>query len=68
MQALSHEQRGDIKYECIDLNPTKYPYAENCKEMNILDLKYPSNTFDYIINNHVLEHIEDEARFFSELL
>ena len=36
--------------------------------MNILDLKYPSNTFDYIINNHVLEHIEDEARFFSELL
>ena len=62
------QQREDIKYECIDLNPAKYPYAENCKKMNVLDLKYPSNTFDYIINNHVLEHIEDEAKFFSELL
>ena len=61
-------QRNDIEYECIDLNPQQYTYTKNCKEMNILDMQYGDNVFDYIISNHVLEHIEDEAGFFTELL
>ncbi len=61
------KDRTDIDYNCIDLNP-RYKYAPECQKMDILNLQYPDNVFDYIISNHVLEHIEDEKRFFSELL
>lgn len=56
-----------INYVSIDLDPSRYPYAKNCKKMNVLDLQFDDDKFDFIISNHVVEHIEDEKLFFMEL-
>ena len=56
-----------INYVSIDLDPSRYPYAKNILKMNVLDLQFDDNKFDFIISNHVVEHIEDEELFFKEL-
>ena len=58
----------NIDYTSIDLFPEKYKFAKNCKKMNVLDLKFNDNTFDFIITNHVAEHITDEETFLKEML
>lgn len=63
---LSKEK--NIEYTAVDLCPEKYPHIKNCLKMNILDMKFEDNTFDYILSNHVIEHISDEAGFFRECL
>jgi len=35
---------------------------------DITDIQYGDNTFDYVISNHVLEHISDEAMAVSEVM
>lgn len=36
-------------------------------QMDITDIKQPDNTYDVIICNHVLEHIDDDSRAMTEL-
>jgi SAM-dependent methyltransferase len=36
-------------------------------QMDITDIKYPDNSFDIIMCNHVLEHIPDDIKAMSEL-
>ena len=59
---------ANVDYTSIDLFPEKYSYVNNCLKMDVLNLKFADNTFDYIISNHVVEHIENERLFFKELL
>jgi ubiquinone/menaquinone biosynthesis C-methylase UbiE len=59
--------KKNIDYVCIDLYPENFPYLPNCLKMNVLDLKFPENTFDFVISNHVMEHIEDEEMFIKEI-
>ena len=61
------QKRKNIDYVCIDLYPENFKYAPNCLKMDVLDLKFADNTFDFIISNHVVEHIDNEAKFFSEI-
>jgi glycosyltransferase involved in cell wall biosynthesis/SAM-dependent methyltransferase len=51
------------QYICGDL----YPINDSIIKMNITDLPFENNYFDFIICNHVLEHITDDLKAMSEL-
>lgn len=56
----------------IDYYPaTKYEeglyYDKSIQKEDLLDLQIDDNTFDWVICNHVLEHIPDDARAMHEL-
>lgn len=51
-----------LDYLTADINPEGVMV-----QMDITRINYPECTFDYIICNHVLEHIEDDAQAISEL-
>ena len=59
--------KKNVDYICIDLYPENFPHLPNCLKMNVLDLKFPDNTFDFVISNHVIEHIENEEKFIEEI-
>ena len=53
---------NNILYDTIDLNS---PLAEI--KADICDLPIENETYDYILCNHVLEHIDDDIKAMSEL-
>lgn len=55
--------KNKIEYYPCD----KFNFNEIVKEADINDLKFSSNKFDYIICNHVLEHIQTDLKAMSEL-
>lgn len=55
-----------INYICGDLFADGYNYPKYVRKMNCLCLPFPAETFDLLICNHVLEHIEDDHRAMSE--
>ena len=50
------------QYITVDLEPGRADMV-----MDITNITFPDNTFDYIICNHVLEHIKQETQDLSEL-
>jgi len=44
-----------------------YPTSEGIEKIDILAIKYASDTFDFVIANHVLEHVDDDLLALSEL-
>ena len=44
-----------------------YPTEENIETIDMLSIQYPSETFDFVIANHVLEHVDDDLMALSEL-
>lgn len=54
-------------------HPSKYirgdlfPTSEDIEIINILAIQYAAETFDFIIANHVLEHVDDDLVALSEL-
>ncbi|MFI3241345.1 MAG: class I SAM-dependent methyltransferase [Alphaproteobacteria bacterium] len=61
-------KNSNIEYHHIDIDPSQYPYALGCKQMNALNLQFKDETFDFIIHNQVIEHIVDEQKFINEQL
>ena len=53
---------NNISYDTIDLNS---PLAEI--KADICDLPIENDTYDYILCNHVLEHIDDDIKAMREL-
>lgn len=54
----------NIDYLPVDLNPDKPGIKE---KMDIQDIKYPDNTFNFIYCSHVLEHVPNDQKAIKEL-
>lgn len=55
------------EYICGDLFTKGYDYPEYVQNMNVMDIPYTENHFDYAICNHVLEHIPEDTNAMKEL-
>lgn len=55
------------------LRPSKYvkadlhPAAEDVECLDLLKIDYPDSSFDFVIANHVLEHVDDDLQALSEI-
>ena len=58
-----------VQYFPCDLTPKKYNYLGGVKiiKVDITNIPFESNSFDFILCNHVLEHIPDDQLAMSEL-
>lgn len=44
-----------------------YPSRPGIERVDLLDIPYPPGSFDFVIANHVLEHVADDARALAEI-
>lgn len=44
-----------------------FPSSDDIVKINMLDIPYKENYFDFVIANHVLEHVNDFSKALSEL-
>jgi SAM-dependent methyltransferase len=44
-----------------------FPSAPDVQKVDMLEMKFDSESFDMVIANHVLEHVADDARALSEI-
>jgi SAM-dependent methyltransferase len=61
-------KHGFQQYVCGDKFEPGYQYPNDVINLDILQLPYPDASFDIIICNHVLEHIQDDYAAMRELL
>ncbi len=61
------KQNSLIDYVAIDKYPDEYEYSAETINMDLTDLKFEENSFDFIICNHVLEHIEADTVAMKEM-
>lgn len=54
--------KSDAEYYDVDINPKKATY-----QIDITNISFSDNMFDYIFCIHVLEHIPDDKKAMSEL-
>ena len=57
------EDKKPIKYIRGDL----YPKTSDIEKIDILSILYPDEYFDFVIANHVLEHVSDDLAALSEI-
>lgn len=58
---------GFTNYICGDLFYDGYKYPDNVQNIDVLNIPFKAETFDLIICNHVLEHIEEDVKAMKEL-
>lgn len=58
---------GFVKYICGDLFTEGYKYPDYVQNMNVLDIPYDDDFFDFIICNHLLEHVPNDFDAMKEL-
>lgn len=58
----------NIDYLTMDICPDTYTYAKNCQYQNACDMTFDDNSFDIIISNQVIEHVDDDKALIKECL
>lgn len=61
------KKNSNINYIAIDKFPEEYDYSSETINMDLTDLKFDDNSFDFIICNHVLEHIPNDTDAMKEM-
>lgn len=61
--------RKELMFFCAGKTLEYFYHPENFiqKEINVEEIPYVDNSFDYVIINHVLEHVEKDKKAMSEL-
>ena len=57
---------ASVSYWPCDLDPTRY-FADDIAKVDVTNLDFDDGTFDVVLANHVLEHVEDDARAMLEI-
>ncbi len=57
----------NIKYVPVDKFTKGYSYPKETINMDITNMSFSDNTFDFILCSHVLEHIPDDRKAMQEL-
>lgn len=62
---LSHriEDAGPARYIRCDL----YPQAPRVQHVDMLDMPFDDESFDFVVANHVLEHVSDDFKALAEI-
>ena len=58
----------NLDYVPADLDRRRYRHLENLKSFDLQDIPFPDADFDWVICNHVLEHVPDDRRAMREIL
>ncbi len=62
------KKNQNLEYYPATKNEEGFYYDRRVQKEDLLDLQFEDNTFDWILCNHVLEHIPDDMKAMSELL
>lgn len=54
-------------YVCGDLFTEGYNYSSLVQKLDVTNISYEDNYFDFIICNHVLEHVDDDIKAMKEI-
>lgn len=63
---IFREKLGN-KYFSGDLEPERYSYYTRAIKVDLTQIDFPSESFDILICNHVLEHITDDLKAMREI-
>lgn len=57
----------NMNYHSCDLFPEFYPHVKGIEKQDITQLSYADERFDVVLCSHVMEHIPEDSKAFSEL-
>jgi SAM-dependent methyltransferase len=67
LQIIQQSTTRNLNYQCIDKRAKGYFYPHWVKNMDVTRLEFENDFFDWVIANHVLEHIPDLASALKEI-
>lgn len=58
----------NVDYIAADIEPKNFPFIPESKIVSedVMNLSFPDATFDFVLHNHVIEHVNDDMTFLRE--